>query len=345
MTNSPIALEGRPLLTDPGFAPHPDSPAPAARSSNALGGPRPEPSALSPEAEPFYKPVPGWVGFTLRPEALAPASRGYATRATGTASPSSSTAKSSTAKKTTTSGELAFLYDKTLSIEEKLFRFMSLLLEKGDQELIGKMEEYEAKKSASTSGSASGSASKKEAAGPAPGAVSQANSGGGGGGGLFGALGDALGGIGSMLTGAATSLAKDLGGPVLAAACTAVGLPFLAPIALQIGGDLGALAVETAASAIGVPRQASTAGVGSVDAGAKSAMSAKTTGAKTTGAKATSAKTTSSSSSSTAAEFDEKLEMFKLQRLVEKQNTMFSALSNVLKSMHEAQLTAVGNIR
>jgi hypothetical protein len=37
--------------------------------------------------------------------------------------------------------------------------------------------------------------------------------------------------------------------------------------------------------------------------------------------------------------------MFKLQRLVEKQSAMFSALTNAMKSMHDSQMTAVQNIR
>ena len=44
-------------------------------------------------------------------------------------------------------------------------------------------------------------------------------------------------------------------------------------------------------------------------------------------------------------EVDERLEMLKLEQLVDKQKEMFSAISNTLKSMNDAQMTAIGNIR
>jgi hypothetical protein len=248
-------------------------------------------------AEPFYRVAPPWVGTRLRPSALAPPARGYAQPP---------------------GGELAFLDDASLSLEDKLFRFMALMLKKADQELLDAMKECEAKKRAQE---------EKEKGGD------------GGGGGLFGFLGDvvgtigdAVGGIGDLVTGAAESVAKDLGGPVLGAICTVTpGLQPLAPLALKYGGDVAALACDTASAAFRLPTQAALEGAGqlmsSADAGAASSRSSAAAG-------------------STSPEgYDEKLEMLKLQRVVDKVNAMFQALSNVMKAMHDAQMTAVNNIR
>ncbi len=78
-----------------------------------------------------------------------------------------------------------------------------------------------------------------------------------------------------------------------------------------------------------------------------SSRSAAKSGSSSSGTKS-SAKSSGASSTTAAAdaeEFDEKLEMLKLQRLVEKQNAMFSALTNAMKAMHDMQMTAVQNIR
>ena len=42
---------------------------------------------------------------------------------------------------------------------------------------------------------------------------------------------------------------------------------------------------------------------------------------------------------------DERLEMLEIQRLVEKQNQMFTLVSNVMKGMHETTMVAIQNIR
>jgi hypothetical protein len=317
---------------------------------------------------PFYKPMPASTSFALRPEAFAPALRGYAPsssaqQATGSlssaasasaakaktsaksASTKSTATKSSSTKstttKSTTSRELAFLDDKSLSIEEKLFQFMALMTKKNDQELVDAMKEYEGKKAAqsSTSNSSEKSSTSSEKSSSSSGPKPLLNPDGGGG--LFGFLGDALGGIGKAIVGGAESLAKDLGGPVLAGVATAVGMPFLAPVALQIGGGLSAGLIDTVASTVGLGKSST-----SPTSGAAAKSSGSSTGTKATSS--STKKTSTPAKTSTAADpegFDEKLEMFKLQRLVEKQNAMFSALTNAMKSMHESQMTAVQNIR
>jgi hypothetical protein len=273
-----------------------------------------DPSGLTDTAQPFYKLAPAWVGHPFRPGALAPAARGYAAAGSGLgdalhAGPAAASVRPRPAPapaRQRASGELAFLDDKSLSIQDKLFRFMALMLRKSDEELIEKMKEYEAKKKAQEA--------KEE-----------------GGGGFFDCIGDVLGGIG------------DIGhrrrgvpgeGPrrtwVLAAILHGRWLPQLAPIAMKRqvtsrrsrSRPSAAFRLPTQA-ALGVARQLENAAQG----------------------QGTSSRESAQSGSTSAEGFDERLEMLKLQRLVDKQNTMFSALSNVLKSMHDAQMTAVGNIR
>jgi hypothetical protein len=314
---------------------------------------------------PFYRAMPTSTAFAPRPETMAPALRGYALSAPTRSPPSSAartsgaTSKTATSKSTSkttartsstaTARELAFLDDKHLSIEDKLFQFMMLMTKKSDQELIDAMKVYEGKKTAAQSKTSSpDKASNSSDVRPASQPQHESS-----GGGLFGFLGDALGGIGKTLVGGAESLVKDLGGPLLAGVATAVGLPFLAPLALQMGGSVGAGIIEIVASSVGL-------GTGSASAGgaaSKSASSASRSPASASkSASAASSKSTSSVKSSTGSsakssavatdgEFDEKLEMFKLQRLVEKQGAMFSALTNAMKSMHDSQMTAVQNIR
>jgi hypothetical protein len=306
---------------------------------------------------PFYRAMPTSIAFAPRPEAIAPALRGYALSASTRSSPSSAahtsgaTSKTATSKSTgkttastsSTARELAFLDDKHLSIEDKLFQFMVLMTKKNDQELIDAMKEYEGKKTAAQGKTSSADkASSPSQAKPA----SQPKHESSGGGGLFGFLGDALGGIGKTLIGGAESLVKDLGGPLLAGAATAVGLPFLAPIALQMGGALGAGIIDVVASSVGLG-QGSASGGSSASKGTSSAS--KSAGSALSKSDSSAKSSTSSSAKSSAAatdsEFDEKLEMFKLQRLVEKQSAMFAALTNAMKSMHDTKMTTVQNIR
>ena len=103
--------------------------------------------------------------------------------------------------------------------------------------------------------------------------------------------------------------ASALGGPALAAAATAVGLPELAPLALKFGGDLAALAFT--------------------DVGGSSAARSGSSGA----------------AASSAGSPDEKMAMMEIQLLVEKEQRMFTAISNTLKALHDAQMAAVHNLR
>jgi hypothetical protein len=129
---------------------------------------------------------------------------------------------------------------------------------------------------------------------------------------LFGMLESAVPGLSELTKlfgeSAFKKAASALGGPVLAAAATALGMPELAPVALKYGGQLTALAFTE---------------VG---------------GTKSTAA-------SSSPSSSSAGAPDEKVAMLELQLLVEKQQRLFTAISNTLKVAHDTQMAAVHNLR
>jgi hypothetical protein len=192
-------------------------------------------------------------------------------------------------------GEWAFLDDRRLSIEDKLFQFMKKAMEKADQELVAQMKAYRARFGAGGAGAAPG----------APAATAKK-----GGTSVFDvvkAVVPALG-VAEKVFGAAgvKRAAGALGGPVLAAAATAVGLPQLAPLALQYGGDLAQLAFQ--------------------EVGGKAP-------AASTAAKAE------------AGSPDEKVAMLELERLVQKQQQMFTAVANTLRALHETQMAAIHNIR
>jgi hypothetical protein len=217
----------------------------------------------------------------------------------------------STAKAT---GEWAFLSDPSLSLEEKLSRFMIAVQKKLGDELTEKMNDYKAKYGEG------GTETKKEDSG-----------------GIFGSILGAIfpaGGIFDKVLGGLEKLLgealKSLGGPLLAALATAVGLPALAPAALKVGETLGA-----------------------VLAGATTGTKAKTTSSGTTkgtrSAPATTPKTseppTSTAKKGEAGSPDERLAMLEIQRLVEKQNQLFTLVSNLMKSMHDTSMVAIQNVR
>jgi hypothetical protein len=124
------------------------------------------------------------------------------------------------------SGEWAFLDAKGTSVEDKLFLFMKKVMEKTDKELVDKMKEYKAR---FTTAKSSSSPQKKGTS-------------------LFDVAKVVVPALGmaEKLLGEAgiKKLASSLGGPVLAAAATAAGLPQLAPLALRYGGDLAGLAFK-----------------------------------------------------------------------------------------------------
>jgi hypothetical protein len=263
--------------------------------------------AGAPGAVPGYAQLVSGAGSAAAASKAAPASK------------TAAAAKSPGATPPRITGEWSFLTNPSLSIEDKLARFMLAVQKKMDDELTTKMEEYRAKYGEG------GSESKKED-----------------GGGIFGAIlkilcpplaiADSIfGGVDEFL---AQGL-KTLGGPLLAALATALGLPGLAPAALQIGKGIGEAVVASR------PKPAAPAKPKDSAPSAGKPGSA-TSSSKASGSKTTAAKTTEKGE---AGSPDERLEMLEIQRLVEKQNQLFTLVSNVMKSMHDTTMTAVQNVR
>lgn len=241
------------------------------------------PGARSPGT--LGKSVDKALGKVKPPRTSAPSARPAGSERARTGSGYATGASAATAA----TGEWAFLQDRGLSIEDKLFRFMMLVQKKNDAELVKKMEEYKSRFTASSSSSgASGSKGLS----------------------LFDALKGIpfVGAVAGLIGEAGVKrLVSQVSGPVLAALATAAGMPALAPVALRFGGDLAGLAF--------------------VDLGGRAATSGSG-GAKASGDSP-----------------DERVAMFELQRLVEKQQAMFTAISNTLKCLHDTQMSAIHNIR
>jgi hypothetical protein len=210
-------------------------------------------------------------------------------------------------------GEWAFLSDPSLSLEDKLSRFMIAVQKKLGDELTEKMNDYRAKYGEG------GTETKKEE------------------GGIFGSILGAIfpaGGIFDKVLGGLEKLLgealKSLGGPLLAALATAVGLPMLAPAALKVGETLGAaLASATTSTKAKSPSSGTT----------------KTTKSTPTTTPKTGTPSTSTAKKAEAGSPDERLEMLEIQRLVEKQNQLFTLVSNLMKSMHDTSMVAIQNVR
>jgi len=256
--------------------------------------------------------------WLVSPSATRPGSgAGYAAAVTASATASASKSKAPAAPKIT--GEWSFLTDTSLSVEEKLARFMAAVQKKLDGELTQKMEDYKAKYGEG------GTETQKDD------------------GGFFGTLLKILCpplAIADSIFGGVDEFLKDalqvLGGPLLAALATAVGLPMLAPAALALGQGLGAMLEGGKTPAKAPPKKIDT-----------KTTDTKTTDAKTTNAKAPAKKTDpkTTPAKGEAGSPDERLEMLEIQRLVDKQNQMFTLVSNVMKNMHETTMVAIQNVR
>ncbi len=232
-----------------------------------------------------------------------------------TARSASATTRASTAKggyaSSTGAADFSFLKDARLSVEEKLFLFMCAIAKRNDDEVLKKMEEMKggAAKAASSSGG-----SKKS-----------------GGLSIWSALKVLLPplGMAAQMIGDAKlkSLLKEISGPVLAAAVTALGMPMLAPLALsagsgltgnlldaKLGGDLLALGGDEARG-----------------------------GSSTSTSSGTSS--SSSASATSGSGKNEQVQMMELQRLIDKQKEMFAMVSNILRAQHDTRMSIVGNIR
>ena len=217
------------------------------------------------------------------------------------------------------SGEWAFLSDPSLSLEDKLSRFMIAVQKKLGDELTDKMDEYRAKYGEGGD-EVKGEAKKEDPGffGSILGAIFPS-------GGIFDKV---LGGLEKLLGDAL----KALSGPLLAALTSAVGLPMLAPAALKVGASLGS-AVAGALSG------------GKAKGSSSGTKTTKSTAAKPGSSGSAATKSTASTKKGEAGSPDERLEMLEIQRLVEKQNQLFTLVSNLMKSMHDTSMVAIQNVR
>jgi hypothetical protein len=259
-----------------------------------------------------------------------------ASKTTATSTAKSTSAKKSgattTKAKSTSTGyakasagdDFAFLKDATLSVEEKLFRFLSAIARRSDDEVVKKMEEMKGGAAKATTGSTSSGGT--TSSGSTSGAKKSSGVS------VWGALKSLIPplGLASQLVGDAKlkSMISQVSGPVLAAAATALGMPALAPLALQAGPGLatalinGKLGGSEVAAAVG---------------------STPSSGGSSTG---TSSSASSSSSASTAASGkNEQVQLMELQRLVDKQKEMFAMVSNILRAQHDTRMAVIGNVR
>jgi hypothetical protein len=160
---------------------------------------------------------------------------------TGSATKSrKTTKKTTTAKKSTTSkgysakpGEFDFLKDKSLSVEERLFRFMQVMSKKYDSQLEKKMNEIAAKQHKKAE-------APKKKSGPLGGILKSVGS-------IMKSTVPLMDVAGKLLGDKTfASLLKQVSGPVLAAGATALGMPQLVPLVLKFGPEIAAAIPEAA---------------------------------------------------------------------------------------------------
>lgn len=244
--------------------------------------------------------------------------------------------KASTSKKTTSAkssttkaagyatklpADYAFLRDPRISIEEKLSRFIGMLMAKSEQDLLRQMEKMAPGSTANAAG-ATGSTGGAATAKPAAKKVS-----------IWGLAKSILPplGMASQLVGDAAlkKLVQQLSGPVLGAAATALGGPALGALASQLGPTIGELVTRDVK--VDLSGLASLVGL---DAGT-------TASAKAAGTSATTA-STAGAADGTASE---KAQLMELQRLQDRDKELFTLFSNMLKAMHDARMTSIQNLR
>ena len=168
---------------------------------------------------------------------------GHALSVAGYAAAGATSASGAAASK----GEWAFLDDPGLTIEDKLFRFMKLVVKKSNDELEQKMKDFKAGRTSRTASSSASSAKKSS-------------------GGLFGLLKKVFPPLAALekvipaLPQLVNKLATDLGPQLLGALMIPLGAPWAAPLVQRAAGEL----LPAAVSAIdGGPATASASSSGS----------------------------------------------------------------------------------
>lgn len=253
---------------------------------------------------------------TKTTSARSPAKTAKASTATKKTTGTTSSAAKATGYATKLPADYAFLQDPRISIEEKLSRFIGLLMAKSEQDLQRQMEKMAPGSTAASGASAgsTGSTAKPKSTGFS----------------LWGLAKQLLPplNLASQLVGDTQlkALASKVTGPVLAAAATAVGLPQLAPLAEKYGPTLVSALSKDISTGL-----------------------AALTGGGTSGSTGTSGTATASGSASKAGAADpatsEKAQLMELQRLQDRDKELFTLFSNMLKAMHDARMTSIQNIR
>lgn len=239
---------------------------------------------------------------------------GYAKPA-GSASSSSakktSSSKTASAKKASPQpGPLAFLDDPRLSIEDKLIRLLSYLNDRWEKEMKQKMDEIAGKGAPGTA--ASGTKPKKKK------------------GGILGAVAEVAGvakkffpqvgiAVDALRNPAVRAVVQKIGGPVLAAAASALGFPALAPVLLRFGPQV----VDVAA--------------GVASAFADQAAESQAAQGSATGA--------SDAGGGALSDRQMQMKLMEVQRVMDQQKEMFSLVSNMLRSGHDARMAVIQNVR
>jgi hypothetical protein len=251
-----------------------------------------------------------------RPRSVA---AGYA-RAAATATTTTKTTTKTTATKTASTaasakpGPLAFLDDPKLSVEDKLMRLLAYLNDKWEKDLQKKMKDLGAKQGAAgTPSSSGGSTTKKSSSGGLLGGIVKAATS------FFPQVGVALE---VLRMPAAREVLGKIGGPVLAAAATAMGFPQLAPLALQHGGKLVDLA-----------------------AGVATSLEADSATRATSTASGSSSTATKSDGAGLSSDREAQLKLMEIQRIIDQQKEMFSLVSNMLRGTHEGRMAVIQNVR
>jgi hypothetical protein len=206
-----------------------------------------------------------------------------AARSTATISKVKLPAKGYAAATTTKyTGDYAFMADKSLSAQEKLILFLALHKKNASKELESMLDKASAQKASASKGSSIFDVAKSVI--------------------------PALGLTDKLLGGKLEGLLKQVSGPMLGAAATALGMPALAPVAMSFGPQL----------------------VGSVlDAAAPGAAGSSTS---------------SSSGAGKGGELDD-VELARVQLLQKRVEEWTGLISNLMQSFHQTRMSVVNNLR
>jgi hypothetical protein len=280
---------------------------------------------VSARAAPLVSPL---VIEKLAPEVGAPA--GAATTSTSRTATTPGYASATASKK----DPYPFLKDPKLGVEEKLMRLLAQLDAEYEKKMEEKMRLIAGGEAASTGGkatSATGGTAKPKTKGFLGSLANAVNT-------FFPAVGIAT----SLLkTKSVQTLLGKIGGPVMAAAATAMGFPHLAPALLKLGPSIVNVAVD-AAKAFDAAVEEPTRKASSSATSASSASLAEASSDVTASASSSSS---GASSSKTVSEGERQIHFMDLQRLRERQKEMFMLVSNILKSGHDTRCAIIANVR